>query len=116
MKNLTLMGLLLCGVSSFTMSAYAGITEDLTGKCSPYNCVWSDDEVEQTTGTEKTYARMFIGSGTYSLSGPDTVLNIKINEGAPAYLRQGSLYVGNPEDSTSNHTYLFMNDHAKVNL
>lgn len=116
MKNLTSMAMLLCGVSSFTVSAYADIIEDLTGKCSPYNCVWSDDEVEQTIGTEKTYARMFIGSGTYSLSGPDTVLNIKINEGAPAYLRQGSLYVGNPEGSYNTHSSLIINDHAKVNL
>ncbi|WP_295727200.1 autotransporter outer membrane beta-barrel domain-containing protein [uncultured Bartonella sp.] len=116
MKNLTSMAMLLCGVSSFTVSAYADIIEDLTGKCSPYNCVWSDDEVEQTIGTEKTYGRMFIGSGTYSLSGPDTVLNIKINEGAPAYLRQGSLYVGNPEGSYNTHSSLIINDHAKVNL
>lgn len=116
MKNLTSMAMLLCGVSSFTVSAYADIIEDLTGKCSPYNCVWSDDEVEQTIGTEKTYARMFIGSGTYSVSGPDTVLNIKINEGAPAYLRQGSLYVGNPEGSYNTHSSLIINDHAKVNL
>lgn len=110
------MGLLLCGVSSFTVSAYAEVVDDITGKCSPNNCVWSHGEVEQTTGTEKTYARMFIGSGTYSLSGPDTVLNVKINEGAPIFLREGKLYVGDPEGSTSNHTYLFMNNHAKVNL